>query len=84
MENIGRVNWENGYYRFVDIPIAELCHDIGCIYHVGVELSKRVPLHYRFTGFIGYDEPLENVFKKIAYTTGLEIRLNNGKYIMQK
>ena len=35
-------------------------------------------------GFIGYDEPLENVFKKIAYTTGLEIRLNNGKYIMQK
>lgn len=84
LENIGRVNWENGYYRFVDIPIAELCHDIGCIYHVGVELSKRVPLHYRFTGFIGYDEPLENVFKKIAYTTGLEIRLNNGKYIMQK
>jgi len=49
-----------------------------------VELSKSVPLRYRFTGFIGYDESLENVFKKIAYTTGLRIRLQNGKYIMQK
>lgn len=84
LENIGRVNWKNGYYRFVDIPITDLCHDIGCIYHVSVELAKCVPLHYRFTGFIRYDEPLENVFKKIAYTTSLKIRLKNGKYIMQK
>ncbi|MDE5612240.1 MAG: FecR family protein [Odoribacter sp.] len=84
LKDIQQIDWSQGRYRFKDILISDLFQVIHDIYHVEIDLAENVPLHYRFTGFIRYDEVLTDVFSKICFNTDLKLKKEADKYIIYK
>lgn len=84
LNHTSKMDWSRGRYRFADIPMTDLLQCIGDIYHVQVEFAGNVPPHYRFTGFIRYDETLEDVLGKICLNTELKLKKQENKYTIYK
>lgn len=84
VKNIAMIEWQNGRYHFTDQPILDLLCTVSDLYRVEVRLSHNLSSHYRFNGYIRYDETLEEVLEKICYNTNLSYKQQGNIFVIYK
>lgn len=84
LEDIVNINWENGKYKFTDIPLAELIQAINQMHNADITLGKEVNQESAFTGSIRYDESLDDIISKICFSLNLRKEEKNNKTIIRK
>lgn len=84
LEEIVNINWENGKYKFTDIPLAELIQAINQMHNADITLGKEVNQESAFTGSIRYDESLDDIISKICFSLNLRKEEKNNKTIIRK
>lgn len=70
-EEIKNINWQDGKYKFTDIPLAKLIQIVNQMYGSSITLDPSVCHESAFNGSIRYDEPLEDVISKICFSLNL-------------
>lgn len=84
IEEIINIKWEDGKYKFTDVPLTELIQIINQMHEADITLGKDVNQESAFTGSIRYDESLEDIISKICFSLNLKKEEKNNKIIIQK
>lgn len=82
IQQIENINWENGKFNFIDIPLPKLIETINRMYQSDIILEKEVNKETAFTGSIRHDEPLGDVISKICFSLNLKQEKKNNKIII--
>ena len=84
LKNIGNISWDEGRYKFVDMRMDDLIEAIHDIYHIPVELDRKVARNDLFTGYMRYDDPASKVIEKICINMNLKFKKETQKIIIYK
>jgi len=84
LESVENINWQNGVYKFKDIPLYALIHIVKKIYGIDIQFSNEVPTQHLFTGHIRYDERPSEVIEKICYNMNLKYKRKQSNFIIYK
>ena len=84
LKNIGNISWDEGRYKFVDMRMDDLIEAIHDIYHIPVELDRKVARNDLFTGYMRYDAPASKVIEKICINMNLKFKKETQKIIIYK
>lgn len=82
IDDIANISWENGRYNLKNVPLAQLIQIVSQMYHVDIFLHGVHKDNSSFSGSIHYNEPLDNVLKKICFSLNLNIRKVNDRIIL--
>ncbi len=84
-QNIKNMDWENGKFYFKELPLSQLIETINNMYNSDIKLEVNdQEIKSAFTGYIRYEEPLEEVLQKICYSLSLNVQKQNNKLIIYK
>lgn len=81
-EEIKNINWQDGKYKFTDIPLAKLIQIVNQMYGSSITLDPSVCHESAFNGSIRYDEPLEDVISKICFSLNLKQEQRNNEIVI--
>ena len=68
----------------VDMRMDDLIEAIHDIYHIPVELDRKVARNDLFTGYMRYDDPASKVIEKICINMNLKFKKETQKIIIYK
>lgn len=84
IKEINGVKWNNGCYKFNDMPMNSLINMLNDLYNIKIELDSKVPSNHLFTGTIHYNELPSKFIEKICYNMNLKYKQTNNKLIIYK
>ncbi len=82
IKDIGNISWEDGLYKFTDIPLDSLIEVIEDIYDTPVALASGINRKHLFTGAIKYDDPILKVIEKICFNMHRTYTLQNENILI--
>jgi ferric-dicitrate binding protein FerR (iron transport regulator) len=71
IDPINGVQWQTGRYYLQRLNLVQLTHFLNHLYDVRFEIGKNIVRENAFTGYIRYDEPLDEVLYKVCFTLDL-------------
>lgn len=84
-ENIKNIEWENGRFYFKELPLPQLIETINNMYFSDIRLEvNNQEIKSAFTGYIRYEESLEEVIQKICYSLSLHVQKRENQLIISK
>ncbi|MDR0892143.1 MAG: FecR family protein [Mediterranea sp.] len=78
VDPINGVQWQNGRYYFQRLNLVRLTRFLSELYGVRFEIETKMVRENAFTGYIRYDEPLEEVLYKVCFTLDLTYERHDG------